>query len=79
MAGVTTSDACKAILHYVFWKQLEMIGSASCMRGEFRNVIDLFDESHVEPIVDRMTSLEEVSDVYCALEGRDVSGKFVKS
>jgi NADPH:quinone reductase-like Zn-dependent oxidoreductase len=77
--GATDGDAESAMLPYVFWKQLRIIGSTGCTKPELQAAHRQLARGTLRPIVDDTVSFEEVPNVYRRLDDRskDVFGKVV--
>lgn len=75
--GGTTGYDPSAGLNYVFWKQLDILGSTMGTPQEFDQVMDHVYRGDLDAVVDRQLPLEEGPGGYRALEEGDVFGKVV--
>lgn len=75
--GATTGNDPPADLHYVFWNQLEVLGSTMASFEETRQVWQLVAAGKVGPVVDSVLPLEAVAEGHRKLEARDHFGKVV--
>lgn len=77
--GATVGDADQAMLHHMYWKQLQVIGSTGCTKPELRAAHDQLARGMLTPVVEGTVSFEDVPDVYRRLEDRNknVFGKIV--
>ena len=73
--GVTSGPFTKINVTDVFWKHLEIKGSTMANQGEFRDVMRLVLEEKLNPIVDKVFSLEEAKDAEKYLEEGNKFGK----
>lgn len=73
--GATTGDADAALLQYLFWKQLSVVGSTGYNPEDLERVVELVASGRIEPVIDSVVSLAEVPEVHRRLESRDVFGK----
>lgn len=63
------------MLQHVFWKQLEVIGATGAAMGEFSDILDALFDGAIEPIVDSVTSLEEIPSAHERLSAGNCFGK----
>lgn len=75
--GATTGYDPGAGLNYVFWKQLDVLGSTMGSRAEFREAMRQVFAGRIEPVVDRTLPLAEAGSAHAALASGDVFGKVV--
>lgn len=75
--GCTTGSEATTDLARLFWLQLRLIGSTMGDMREFREVVALFDEGRLEPVVDSVYAAEDVRDAYARLESGEQFGKVV--
>jgi NADPH:quinone reductase-like Zn-dependent oxidoreductase len=75
--GATAGDADEAMLHHVFWKQLEVVGATGCTQGEFEDMLRAVFDGDVRPVVDEVIPLEDIPRAHERLSNRDVFGKIV--
>jgi NADPH:quinone reductase-like Zn-dependent oxidoreductase len=75
--GATTGPAAQTDLRFVFWKQIEIMGSTMSNRSEFREVMTLVFGGALEPVIDVVWPLERARDAHERLERGDHFGKIV--
>lgn len=75
--GATTGDAEAAMLRYLFWKQLSIVGSTGYNPEDLERVVQLVASGRIDPVIDSRVSLEAAPEVHRRLEGRDVFGKVI--
>lgn len=75
--GATTGAAAKLNLRHLFFKSQSILGSTMGSKGEYHQLVKLYDRGLFEPVIDRTLSLEQVADGHRALEAREVFGKVV--
>jgi len=75
--GATTGPHAATDLRYVFWKQLEIIGTTMANRAEFRAAMRAVFSGEVEPVVDAVWPLERAADAHRRLEEAAQFGKIV--
>ena len=64
-------------LRYVFFCQIQVMGSTMGPKGDLFRVLALVAEGKLRPVVDRVMPLWSVADAHRALEERKVFGKIV--
>ncbi len=64
-------------LHRIFWKQIKLSGSTMGSPNDFAEMIDFISEKKVEPVIDEVFSLENVSDAFRKLNAGSQFGKIV--
>ena len=75
--GATTGPTAEVDIRYIFWRQLEIIGSTMSNMAEFEEVTDLLFSGRLKPRVDRVFSLEEAQEAHRYLEAGRHYGKVV--
>ena len=60
--GATTGAKTEIDIRRIFWKQLKITGSTMSNQKEFRDVMKLVFSHELEPIVDKIFSIEQVHD-----------------
>ncbi|MFC6993777.1 zinc-binding dehydrogenase [Haladaptatus sp. GCM10025707] len=75
--GATTGDADHALLHYVFWKQLEIIGATGATMGEFEDMLEAVFAGDIEPVIDSVIPLEEIPTAHERLSAGEGFGKII--
>jgi len=75
--GATTGAVPEIDLRYVFWKQLDILGSTMATDAEFDAVMRLLDRGALEPVVGVVLPLQEARRAHELLEAGQVLGKVV--
>lgn len=75
--GATTGPAAQTDLRFVFWKQIEIIGTTMSNRAEFLEVMDLVFRGVLEPVIDVVWPLGRARDAHERLERGEQFGKIV--
>ena len=75
--GATTGPISEVDLRQIFWKQLKIIGSTMSNQREFQEVMNLIFLGKLNPIIDKIFSLENVQEAEEYLNDRKQFGKVV--
>ncbi|RPJ48008.1 MAG: alcohol dehydrogenase [Candidatus Latescibacterota bacterium] len=75
--GATSGHEVGLNLRHLFFKSQSILGSTMGNFGEFREIVRLFDEEKLRPVVDRVLPLAEIREAHRLLEARAVFGKIV--
>lgn len=75
--GATTGPHPTTDLRHVFYRQLQIIGSTMGSDADFNDVMRCVFRGQLEPVIDQVMPLSEVSRAHQRLEARDVFGKLV--
>jgi NADPH:quinone reductase-like Zn-dependent oxidoreductase len=75
--GATTGPKGDSDIRYIFWRQLKIMGSTMCNRGEFLDVMRLIEQGVLRPVVDRVLPMEETVEGHRLLEQGEQFGKIV--
>lgn len=75
--GATSGHEVGLNLRHLFFKSLSILGSTMGNFGEFREIVRLFDEGKLRPVVGRVLPLADVREAHRLLEAREVFGKIV--
>ena len=75
--GATTGHAAQTDIRYVFWRQIEIIGTTMSNRAEFGTVMDLVFGGTFQPVVDVVWPLSKARQAHERLERGDHFGKIV--
>lgn len=75
--GRTSGGSVSADLGFVFWKQLQIMGSTMGDPSEFETVMDLVFSRRLDPVVDRVFSLRELGRAQDHLSSAGQTGKVV--
>ena len=73
--GATTGGNVQISLHAVFFKSLSILGSTMGSKGDLRQILRLFDQGRLRPVVDRTLPLDQVGEGHRLLEAREALGK----
>ncbi len=75
--GATTGPRPQEEIGYIFWKQIEIIGSTMASQREFRDVMKLVFRGELKPIIDVVMPLERAREAHARLEKGEQFGKIV--
>jgi NADPH:quinone reductase-like Zn-dependent oxidoreductase len=75
--GATTGHAAQTDIRYVFWRQIEIIGTTMSNSAEFRTVMDLVFGGRLQPVVDVVWPLSQAREAHERLERGEHFGKIV--
>lgn len=75
--GATTGPIAETDLRYIFWKQLEVIGSTMSTPHEFMTVMGLVFDGKLQPVVDVVWPLERTGEGHARMERGESFGKIV--
>lgn len=75
--GATTGGNVQLSLHAVFFKSLSILGSTMGTKGDLRQVLRLFDQGRLRPVLDRTLPMAQVGEAHRLLEAREALGKIV--
>jgi NADPH:quinone reductase-like Zn-dependent oxidoreductase len=75
--GATAGAQPQTNLLRIFWNHLTILGSSAGSRAEFRELLDFFDTTRTEPIIDSVFPLEQAADALRHLEDCRQFGKIV--
>jgi NADPH:quinone reductase-like Zn-dependent oxidoreductase len=75
--GATTGSKVSIDLRYIFFKQQSIIGSTMGNVQALDAVIELVKTYKIKPIVDKIFSMEKISDAHKYLENSNQFGKVV--
>ncbi|MCK5941088.1 MAG: zinc-binding dehydrogenase [Planctomycetes bacterium] len=75
--GATTGGDVSLSLHQVFFKSLSILGSTMGSKGDLRQILRLFEQGRLRPVLDRTLPLAEVAEAHRLLEAREAMGKVV--
>jgi NADPH:quinone reductase-like Zn-dependent oxidoreductase len=77
--GCTSGASPQTDLARLFWNQLEILGSTMGNMQEFRQVVSLFQQGHLMPVIDRIVPAPDGGTAYERLESGSQFGKVVIS
>jgi len=75
--GATTGSDAATDLRYVFNRELTVYGSFMAGMGELLEVVRLFSEGRLKPVVDSKYPLQEAAEAQKRMEGSRHFGKIV--
>lgn len=75
--GATSGSDVTLPLRRLFFKNLTVVGSTMGTRGELLQIAEHIEAGRLEPMVDRIFSLNDITAAHAALESRDAFGKIV--
>jgi len=75
--GATTGYEAITDLRYIFYKQLQILGSTMGSKGSLFKVFRLVESGKLKPVIDRVMPMKDVADAHRLLEERKVFGKIV--
>ncbi len=75
--GATTGARPQEEIGYIFWKQIEIIGSTMSNHTEFRDVMQLLFRGKLKPVIDSVFPLERAQEAHARLEKGEQFGKLV--
>jgi NADPH:quinone reductase-like Zn-dependent oxidoreductase len=75
--GATTGTRAQVDLRHIFFKSQSILGSTMGSKGEYHQLVKLYERGLFKPVIDRVLPLAEIADAHRALEAREVFGKIV--
>ena len=75
--GATSGHDAVTDLRYVFYKQLQILGSTMGRKGDLVTILKFFEEGKLKPVIDRVMPLKEVKEAHRLLEEGRQFGKIV--
>lgn len=75
--GATTGPHPQEEIAYIFWKQIDILGSTMSNQSEFREVMKLVLRGELKPVIDTVFPLERARDAHLLLESGEQFGKIV--
>jgi NADPH:quinone reductase-like Zn-dependent oxidoreductase len=75
--GATTGPNPAEEIRYIFWKQLEIIGTTMANQGEFLDVMKLVFQRKFKSVVDVVLPLERAAEAHVRLARNEQFGKIV--
>jgi NADPH:quinone reductase-like Zn-dependent oxidoreductase len=75
--GATTGPVPKMEVRRVFWKQLNVLGSTMGTPAEFAAMLNLYADSGLKPVVDRVFPLADTATAHRRMEEAGQFGKIV--
>lgn len=75
--GATSGYDAQTDLRYVFYKQLQILGSTMGKKGDLITILKFFEQKKLIPVIDRVMPLKEVREAHRLLEDGKQFGKIV--
>lgn len=75
--GATTGPHPQEEIAYIFWKQIDILGSTMSNQREFREVMNLVFRGALKPVIDTVYPLEQAREAHARLESGEQFGKLV--
>jgi 2-desacetyl-2-hydroxyethyl bacteriochlorophyllide A dehydrogenase len=75
--GATSGYEAKTDLRYVFYKQLQILGSTMGRKGDLLTIMNLIGQGKLKPVIDRVLPLSEVRQAHRIVEEGKHFGKIV--
>ncbi len=75
--GCTTGPDATTDLARIFWNQLKILGSTMGTNNEFKEVVALFNNGSLKPVIDQVFTPDQCTQAYERLEAGDQFGKIV--
>ncbi len=75
--GCTTGPDATTDLARIFWNQLRILGSTMGTNDEFKEVVSLFNNGSLKPVIDQVFTPDECTKAYERLEAGEQFGKIV--
>ena len=75
--GATSGYEAKTDLRYVFYKQLQILGSTMGRKGDLMTIMNLIGQGKLKPVIDRVLPLTEVRQAHQIIEEGKHFGKIV--
>lgn len=75
--GATSGHEAVTDLRYVFYKQLQILGSTMGRKGDLLKILGFFETGKLKPVIDRVMPLKEVREAHRILEDGGQFGKIV--
>ena len=75
--GATSGYEAVTDLRYVFFKQLQILGSTMGRKGDLLTIMDLIAQGKLSPVIDRVMPLADVREAHQIIEAGKHFGKIV--
>ena len=75
--GATSGFDAATDLRYIFYKQLQILGSTMGRKGDLITILKFFEEGKLKPVIDRVIPLDQVREGHRLLEEGTQFGKIV--
>jgi NADPH:quinone reductase-like Zn-dependent oxidoreductase len=75
--GATSGHEALTDLRYIFYKQIQILGSTMGRKGDLITILDFFEQGKLKPVIDRVIPLDQVREGHRLLEEGAQFGKIV--
>ena len=75
--GATRGNPTNVVARRIFWKQLNILGSAMGNPDDFRSMVEFIGQHKLHPIVDKIFNLEEGEAAFRGMDGENQFGKII--
>lgn len=75
--GATTGSPSTVEVRRIFWKQLSVLGSTMGSPREFGEMVKLYGEGGLRPVVDAVFPLAQAADAHRRMDAKEQMGKIV--
>jgi len=75
--GATSGFEAVTDIRYVFYKQLQILGSTMGRKGDLIRIFDFIEERKLNPVIDRVMPLEQVQEAHRIIQEGKHFGKIV--
>jgi len=75
--GATSGHEAITDLRYIFYKQLQILGSTMGRKGDLITILNFFEQGKLKPVIDRVIPLDQVREGHRLLEESEQFGKIV--
>lgn len=75
--GATSGYEARTDLRYIFYKQLQILGSTMGRKGDLMTIMNLIGQGKLKPVIDRVLPLTEVRQAHQIVEDGRHFGKIV--
>ena len=75
--GATSGYEAKTDLRYVFYKQLQILGSTMGKKGDLQTILKLIERGILKPVIDRVLPLAQAREGHRIVEAGEQFGKIV--
>lgn len=77
MYGATLGPADNVTVRRIFWKQIDILGSTMGSPDDFKNMMGMYSNEKLTPVVDSVLPLEEAAKAHQRMEDAEQFGKLV--
>ncbi|CAN5482803.1 zinc-binding dehydrogenase [soil metagenome] len=75
--GATSGLPKDLDLRKIFWKQLKISGTTMGSPNDFSDMIKFIEKNKIEPVIDKVYSLEEIADAFLRMDSGEQMGKIL--